>query len=75
VKHEQSENQPVPWHDLMHKACRELGWTPHTFWQSTLVELEMAFIPPGNRNAHTITRGVLEELVSQFPDNEDQQTP
>ncbi|WP_063303636.1 phage tail assembly chaperone [Pseudovibrio sp. W64] len=75
MKPGQSENQPVPWHDLMHKACRELGWSPRTFWQSTLVELEMAFTPPGNRNARTITRGVLEGLLAQFPDKEDQQTP
>ncbi|WP_063296285.1 phage tail assembly chaperone [Pseudovibrio sp. Ad37] len=75
MKPGQSENQAVPWHDLMHKACRELGWSPHTFWHSTLVELEMAFTLPGTRSARTITRGVLEDLLAQFPDKEDQQTP
>ncbi|WP_275078202.1 phage tail assembly chaperone [Pseudovibrio axinellae] len=60
--------QPFPWHDLLHKACRELGWSPRTFWQATAKELEMALKPPHKYSAHNISRQTLDDLLSRFPD-------
>ncbi|MES0868889.1 phage tail assembly chaperone [Pseudovibrio sp. SCP19] len=61
----------LPWHELLHKACRELGWSPHTFWQATPKELEMALNPPGHQDPHSLSRSALDDLLRQFPDQQE----
>ncbi|AEV36976.1 Conserved hypothetical phage protein [Pseudovibrio sp. FO-BEG1] len=71
MKQQSTTNTLLPWHELLHKACRELGWSPHTFWQATPKELEMALNPPGNQAARTLSRSTLEDLLHQFPDEQE----
>ncbi|GHB19501.1 hypothetical protein GCM10007094_04270 [Pseudovibrio japonicus] len=75
MKEQQTARGSFPWHDLMHKACRELGWSPRSFWQATPKELQMALNPTGSPAKHAFSRSTLDDLLRRFPDQQEPPTP